>query len=234
MYEAIILAGGFGTRLRETVPDLPKPMAPVAGKPFLAWQMDYLIQSGINRFILSVGYKADTIRDYFGDQYHHADIVYAEETTPLGTGGAIRFALEQATQERVFVFNGDSLCEANLHQLRDVNKKNSDIGILVKFVENAGRYGAIRFDEKSKLVTQFGEKSSSASGYINAGIYDLPKNIFKDTQTEAPFSFETQILQGAANKNLYAAQAGDFFIDIGIPDDFNRAQTEIPSKFRLK
>jgi D-glycero-alpha-D-manno-heptose 1-phosphate guanylyltransferase len=234
VYEAIILAGGFGTRLREAVPDLPKPMAPVAGKPFLAWQMDYLIQSGINRFILSVGYKADTIRDYFGDQYHHADIVYAEETTPLGTGGAIRFALEQATQERVFVFNGDSLCEANLHQLRDVNKKISDIGILVKFVENAGRYGAVNFDDKSHLVTQFGEKSSSAPGHINAGIYDLPKNIFDARNIATPFSFETQILQHAVNKNLYALKAGDFFIDIGIPEDFNRAQTEIPEKFGLK
>lgn len=235
MYEAIILAGGFGTRLREAVPDLPKPMAPVAGKPFLAWQLDYLIQSGVTRFILSVGYKAQTIRDYFGSEYQGMPIVYAEETEPLGTGGAIKLALQQAVSDRLFVLNGDSLCHANLSDLRALNHDKPDgVGIVVKHVENAGRYGAITFDEHSGLVTSFGEKSSSAPGFINAGIYDIPATLFDSINVQPPFAFETAVIQKLTATNLYACKSGDFFIDIGIPEDFNRAQTEIPDQFTRK
>lgn len=232
MYEAIILAGGFGTRLREAVPDLPKPMAPVAGKPFLAWQLDYLIRSGVTRFILSVGYKAQMIRDYFGSEYQGMPIVYAEETEPLGTGGAIKLALQQAVSDRLFVLNGDSLCHANLSDLRALNHdKPNGVGIVVKYVENAGRYGAITFDKESKLITSFGEKSSSAPGFINAGIYDIPTTLFDKIEVAPPFAFETRVIRKLVSLNLYACQAGDFFIDIGIPEDFIRAQTEIPKQF---
>lgn len=230
VYEAIILAGGFGTRLREAVPDLPKPMAPIAGKPFLAWQLDYLIQTGVSRFILSVGYKAQTIRDYFGDKYQGADIVYAEEIEPLGTGGAIQYALTKAMQARVFVLNGDTLCAIDLGALRALTVNHPDaVGIAVKHVDNAGRYGAIAFDEKTRLVTRFGEKSSADPGYINAGIYDVPANLFDAIAIATPFSFEVSIIQHLVGNNLYAQASGDFFIDIGIKDDFLSAQTLIPA-----
>jgi D-glycero-alpha-D-manno-heptose 1-phosphate guanylyltransferase len=230
MYEAIILAGGLGTRLREAVPDLPKPMAPIAGRPFLAWQMDYLIRLGVTRFILSVGYKADTIRDHFGDVYNNAVITYVEETQPLGTGGAIKFALQQATHERVFVFNGDTLCEVNLNDLRQLTSDHDEsLGILVKHVNNAGRYGAIDFHSESKLVTTFGEKSSAVAGYINAGIYDVPRNLFENLSLDGNFSFETNVIPQMVGEQLYALQAGSFFIDIGIESDFVHAQSVIPS-----
>lgn len=232
MYEAIILAGGFGTRLREAVPDLPKPMAPVAGKPFLAWQLDYLIQCGVTRFILSVGYKAQTIRDYFGSEYQDKPIIYVQEDEPLGTGGAIKLALQQAKSDRVFVLNGDSLCHANLEDLRALNRDHPNgVGIVIKNVENAGRYGAVTFNEDSKLVTSFGEKSSSAPGFINAGIYDIPATIFSKIDALPPFAFETAVIEKLVASNLYACKSGDFFIDIGIPEDFSRAQTEIPQQF---
>ena len=232
VYEAIILAGGFGTRLREAVPDLPKPMAPVADKPFLAWQLDYLIKLGVSRFILSVGYKAQIIRDYFGDEYQGAVIVYAEEGVPLGTGGAIQCALKKATQERVFILNGDTFCEVSFSELRALNNNNPNgVGIVVKHVDNAGRYGAITFDEFTGRVATFGEKSSLSPGFINAGIYDVSKYFFFATDLSPPFSFEARVLPELINKNLFASVAGDFFIDIGIPEDFVRAQVEIP---RLK
>jgi D-glycero-alpha-D-manno-heptose 1-phosphate guanylyltransferase len=232
MYEAIILAGGFGTRLRDAVPDLPKPMAPVAGKPFLAWQIEYLTKCGVTHFILSVGYKAQIIRDYFGSEFSGSKITYAEETEPLGTGGAIQFALKHSTQERVFVLNGDSLCQTSLVELRSLSESTDGVGIVVKHVENAGRYGAITFDKSKRLVTSFGEKSSSAPGFINAGIYDIPTKIFDDVQDQLPFAFETSIIQKLVSKNLYACESGDFFIDIGIPEDFIRAQTDIPLQFK--
>ncbi len=230
MYEAIILAGGFGSRLRDTVPDLPKPMAPIAGRPFLAWQMDYLLSLGVTRFIISVGYKADIIRNFFGCSYKGAGITYVEEHEPLGTGGAIKFALQQATHDRVFVFNGDTLCEANLEDLRkSTYNHNESIGILVKYVENAGRYGAIEFHSETKLVTRFGEKSSMHAGYINAGIYDVPRDLFADLSLDGNFSFETSVIPQFVNIDLYAQQSGNFFIDIGIKEDFLNAQTLIPA-----
>ena len=229
VYEAIILAGGFGTRLRESVPDLPKPMAPIADKPFLAWQLDYLMQLGVSRFILSVGYKAQTIRDYFGNEYQGAAIVYVEETEPLGTGGAIQYALTKATHERVFVFNGDTLCETDLSRLRALNINNQKgVGIVVKQVDNAGRYGAITINQADGLVSTFGEKSSSSPGLINAGIYDIPNTLFERITVKAPFAFEKEIIEKLVLKNLYAHEAGEFFIDIGIPDDFMKAQYLIP------
>lgn len=232
MYEAIILAGGFGTRLREAVPDLPKPMAPVAGKPFLAWQLDYLIQNRVERFILSVGYKAQTIRDYFGAKYQGKPIIYVEEPEPLGTGGAIKLALQQAESDRLFVLNGDSLCHFDPTHLRMLNRDNPNgVGIVVKHVEDAGRYGSITFNEQSKLVTNFGEKSSSAPGFINAGIYDIPATLFDNINAQPPFAFETTVIQRLVASNLYASQSGEFFIDIGIPEDFSRAQTEMPRQF---
>jgi D-glycero-alpha-D-manno-heptose 1-phosphate guanylyltransferase len=229
-YEAIILAGGFGTRLREAVPDLPKPMAPIAGRPFLAWQLDYLMAAGVTRVILSVGYKAETISDYFGDVYNGCAIHYVKEDEPLGTGGAIRLALTSATQERVFVCNGDTLCSANFAALRARSgaQKNA-VSVLVKHVENAGRYGAIRFDAATQLITHFGEKSSSDAGFINAGIYDLPRHLFKDVEHVAPFSFESAVLQALVGTALYAEAAGEFFIDIGIKEDYLKGQTAIPA-----
>lgn len=229
-YEAIILAGGFGTRLREAVPDLPKPMAPIAGRPFLAWQLDYLIASGITRFILSVGYKAETISDYFGESYQGCPINYVKEDEPLGTGGAIRLALASATQERVFICNGDTLCAGDFVALRARSSHSSDaISVLVKHVDNAGRYGAIRFDAATQLITHFGEKSSSDAGFINAGIYDVPRNLFDGFELAAPFSFESSVLQALVGKSLYAQASGDFFIDIGIKDDYVKGQTAIPA-----
>jgi len=229
MYEAIILAGGFGTRLREAVPDLPKPMAPIAHQPFLAWQLDYLMKMGVGRFILSVGYKANVIRDYFGSHYKGASIVYVEESTPLGTGGAIAYALKAATQDRVFIFNGDTLCDVNLDRLRaSTFSKDNAIGILVKHVADTGRYGAISFDNESRLVTSFGEKQASGQGFINAGIYDVPKNLFDNIQIAPPFSFETHVIPQVVGNSLYAEFSGEFFIDIGIKEDFINAQHAVP------
>ena len=147
----------------------------------------------------------------------------------MGTGGAIQYALTKAVQERVFVLNGDTLCDSDLSELRALNMNNpSGVGILVKHVDDAGRYGAIAFDEETRLVTRFGEKSSADPGYINAGIYDVPANLFDAIATTPPFSFETSVIHHLVGNNLYAQVAGDFFIDIGIKDDFLNAQYLIP------
>lgn len=229
MYEAIILAGGFGTRLRSVVADVPKPMAPVAGKPFLAWQLEYLIAAGVRRFILSVGYRADVIEAHFGCRYHEAEVLYARENEPLGTGGAILLALTMARAERVFVLNGDSMCSVDLAALRRASLVRTDaIGMCVKHVQDAGRYGAVSVDSETGAVLSFAEKAASAPGWINAGVYDLPRNVMANKQLPATFSFEKEVLQKLPHGTLMAHAAGDFFIDIGVPEDYARAQTEIP------
>lgn len=230
MLEAIILAGGLGTRLKAVVSDVPKPMAPVAGKPFLAWQMDHLIACGVERFILSIGHAAHVIEDYFGNSYRGKVVAYAREEHPLGTGGAIRLAMTKATQRRVFVLNGDSLCDIQLSQLRATCESQGDsaVGIGVKKVTDAGRYGAVVFDPLTKVITQFGEKSAQGEGWINAGVYDLPRGALSDFALEQPFSFEKNYLQKLSAGILMAQPVGDFFIDIGIPEDYYIAQTSIP------
>lgn len=232
MLEAIILAGGLGTRLKAVVADVPKPMAPVAGKPFLAWQLDYLIAAGVERFILSTGHAAHIIEDYFGDSYGGKEVVYAREAQPLGTGGAIRLSLSRATQPRVLVLNGDSLCDVNFAQLRaacDAQAASDVVGMGVKLVPDAGRYGAVVFDAASRRISQFGEKSAQGEGWINAGVYDLPRHALDSFALEQPFSFEKDYLQQRTEITLLAQPVGDFFIDIGIPEDYHSAQTRIPT-----
>lgn len=229
--EAIILAGGLGTRLKAVVADVPKPMAPVANHPFLAWQLDYLIGEGIERFILSTGHGAQIIQDHFGNSYRGKEVVYAREEQPLGTGGAIRLALTHANQSRVFVLNGDSLCDVNFAQLRAACETHGAgaIGMGVKHVPDAGRYGAVVFDADTHRIQQFGEKSAQGEGWINAGVYDLPRHALDAFALEKPFSFEKDYLQQRKDIALLAQPVGAFFIDIGIPDDYQSAQTRIPA-----
>lgn len=230
MFEAIILAGGLGTRLRGVVSNVPKPLAPVAGRPFLAWQLDYLISSGVSRFILSVGFRADLIEAYFGKAYRDREIVYAIESAPLGTGGAMQRALSFARSERVFAFNGDSLCDVDLVVLRRLTQsRQGAIGMYIKHVDDAGRFGVIKFDEVTHEVLGFAEKSTPVPGWINAGVYDLPRDVLEHACIELPFSFEREILQTFPSSRLLAQPAGAFFIDIGVPDDYKRAQAEIPA-----
>lgn len=237
MCEAIILAGGLGTRLRSVLPDLPKSMAPVADKPFLAWQIEYLATKGVDRIVLSLGYKADVIKDYFGHGYAGVSIDYVIEDSPLGTGGAILMALRVAQSDRVFVVFGDTLVDVDLSALRDRVVGADMIGVGVKRVADAGRYGRVEFDEYSHRVTGFSEKKGGGAAFINAGVYDLPRSLIDRIDCPSPFSFETEILQrigrGIAVGNnplwpLVACPVGDFFIDIGIPEDFVAAQTLIP------
>lgn len=230
MQEAIILAGGMGTRLKSVVADVPKPMAPVADKPFLAWQLDYLIAAGIDRFILSTGYAADIIESHFGSLYRGREVVYAREEQPLGTGGAMRLALTRASQSRIFVLNGDSLCDLPFAQLRARCEAYPGVvlGLGVKQVPDAGRYGAVFFDPHSHHIERFGEKSIQGQGWINVGVYDLPVHALDGFAIGQPFSFENDYLQHLQGTRLLAQPVGNFFIDIGIPEDYQRAQTSIP------
>lgn len=222
--EAIVLAGGFGTRLKQVVADVPKPMAPIAGRPFLEILLKRLTHGGYKRVILSVGYLADKIVDHFGSSYCGLDIEYVIESTPLGTGGAIRAALQRCREDHVTIYNGDTYLEFDAQELEKLWLAKRLPIIVVREVPNTSRYG--RIDVDNYCIRTFAEKNVEGPGMINAGCYVLPSSLFENITLEAPFSLETDFLVNDVTQQNYAAfVATGKFIDIGIPDDFYRAQT---------
>jgi D-glycero-alpha-D-manno-heptose 1-phosphate guanylyltransferase len=228
MIEAIVLAGGFGTRLRSVVSDVPKPMAPIGNKPFLAYLMDHLAKNGVNRVILSVGYMSEKIIDYFGCQYAGMEVIYSKEEIPLGTGGAIKLALNLALGDHVFVFNGDTFLNIELDKVELLWKKIQKPVIVGVSVVDASRFGELKISESRLIVEGFLEKSSEGCGIINAGCYLLPTNILQEFQNEVNFSFEKDFLQYKNNilKFAFYESIGEF-IDIGIPSDYIKANSII-------
>jgi D-glycero-alpha-D-manno-heptose 1-phosphate guanylyltransferase len=231
MIEAIVLAGGEGKRLQPVVRDVPKTMADVAGRPFLWWLMGRLHQQHVRRVVLSVGYKSEAIQDYFGEQFQGVEIAYSVESEPLGTGGAIRLALDQATQAQVIVMNGDTYTDLDLRGFVTMfESSGSDLAIAVTHLNDVGRYGAIVIDEKSDKLVRFDEKQRSSAGYINAGIYCLRPDIFMKYVVPVKFSFERDFLaERLAELSPVAFKGTRAFIDIGVPEDYALAQTLVPA-----
>lgn len=225
MKEAVILAGGFGTRLRAVVSDVPKPMAPIGGQPFLALLMAHLARNGFHRVVLSVGYLADAIVAHFGSEWRGMAVDYAREDAPLGTGGAIRAALARCHADHVHVFNGDTYLGVDCavtEALWDVWRTPI---IVARQVPDTARYGRLEVDADG-YVTGFLEKAASGGpGWINAGCYVLPASIVDEFPPDDPFSFETGYLRDAvARRPVLACPTDAEFIDIGTPDDYARAQ----------
>lgn len=225
---AVILAGGLGTRLAAIVSDVPKPMAPVAGKPFLQRLLDRLQAQGLRRAVLAVGHRSGTIRDHFGSRYGLIDLHYSIETEPLGTGGALRLAFGQEQLERAFALNGDTYCDLSLAHLDQAHRHGGAEATLALVQQpDASRFGAVQLDPQGR-VRAFCEKSAQpAPGLINAGVYVLERRVFARAPVLQSFSFEQDILQPGAARGILAGHIADgaLFIDIGVPDDYRRAQT---------
>lgn len=232
-YPAIILAGGLGTRLRSVVQDLPKPMAAINGKPFLHYLFLYLTRQHIHHAILCVGYKSKAIESYFGDKYLDVKITYSHEEEPLGTGGAIQQAFT-LVKDKAFVLNGDTFFDIDLASLMHfADEHEAALAMALKPMQNFDRYGVVRTDEDGK-ISAFEEKRWVEQGTINGGIYFMDKSVFSDTQHLPKFSFEKEILeQGVAQKRFYGKAFEHYFIDIGIPEDFARAQHDFAQLFGL-
>jgi len=224
--EAIVLAGGLGTRLRSVVSDLPKPMAPVDGKPFLEYIFRYLKKNGIDRIVLSVGYKWESIRDFFGEEYEGMTLVYSVENEPLGTGGAIKKAVELVKSENVFIINGDTFFDVPLQTLNDQLRPDSKLLLSLKRMHDFDRYGCVESDSTGN-VTAFTEKGYRESGNINGGIYLASVNLFDGFDLEEKFSFEAFMEEYFGMLGVQAEVFDGYFIDIGIPEDYVRAQNEL-------
>lgn len=231
--EAIILSGGFGTRLRPAVADLPKSMARINDRPFLEFLLDRLIQSGIEHVILSVGYMHEIITDHFKSRYRNLKISYAIENEPLGTGGGIMLAMKNASSENVLVLNGDTLFMLDINAFLEFHlSRKSLFSIALRQVESAGRYGSVSVS-KEGTITGFAEKNSSdGPGLINAGIYLISRKYFLDNPLPETFSLEKDFIEKTYKADhFYGFPASDYFIDIGIPADYARAQSEFAHLF---
>lgn len=224
--EAIVLAGGMGTRLRTVVSDVPKPMAPVNGRPFLAYLLDDLATQGINRVILAVGYKREVIVEYFGDHYKGIDLIYSVEEEPLGTGGAILQAFDHIKGDRAFVLNGDTYFQVDLRALDTFYSAHScDMTLALKPMKDFDRYGTVRMEEASNRILGFDEKQFREEGLINGGVYLFGKGVWEGVASGMRFSFETEILEGLYATKTFCGMVSDtYFIDIGIPTDYERSQ----------
>lgn len=226
--DAIILAGGLGTRLRDAVPDLPKCMAPVAGRPFLFYVINYLRSQGIEKFIFSIGYKHETIEEWLSAQFTSLNYQCVIEDEPLGTGGAILLACKKTAEKNVLVSNGDTLFKINAEKLISWHlDKDADCTLSLKPMKDFDRYGVVVTDGTG-AVYDFREKQSYASGLINGGVYALDAEKFIAEKLPGKFSFEKDYLEKLYTERKFYGVADDgYFIDIGIPEDYNRAQKEL-------
>jgi len=222
--EILILAGGFGTRLRSEVPDLPKPLAPVAGRPFLAYLLDRYAAAGMTRAILATGYLGDVVEQTIGARWAGMEVAYSREDTPLGTGGAIAAAARLARGAGLHVCNGDTYLEYSPAAL-EAAADGLPMAIALARVEDVSRYGAV--DVEHGRVLRFHEKRPGGAGLINAGSYFLSPAALQSLPAEGAFSFEKQVLEPAAARGEVGALVDTAaFIDIGVPEDFRRAQVD--------
>lgn len=231
VYECIILAGGLGTRLRSAVPDLPKCMAPVAGKPFLNHVIDYLLAQGVSKFIFSLGYMHEVIEDFIKNEYPLLQYKCSIEEEPLGTGGAIHLAAKLASEKNVVVLNGDTMFKVNISELMSFHiQHNADCTLSLKPMQNFDRYGVVEINGEC-YVQSFKEKQFYESGNINGGVYALNLKSFLNLPFAEKFSFEKDYLEKYfSSSKMMGLIQDEYFIDIGIPEDFEKAGIELADK----
>ena len=223
--ECVVLAGGKGTRLRSVVSDLPKCMAPVAGRPFLAWLLDDLREAGFDHIILSLGYKHEAVEAWVATRPDRESITCVVEEEPLGTGGGVRLALRQAREDAVFILNGDTFFGVDYPAMQAFHRQSgAQATLALKPLRDFDRYGEVTLDGEGR-ITAFREKRPCAEGLINGGVYLLQR----DALAEMPerFSLEKDYFEPQAESaGLAGFRSDGYFIDIGIPADYARAQRD--------
>ncbi|MBK9390806.1 MAG: nucleotidyltransferase family protein [Bacteroidetes bacterium] len=221
--EAIVLAGGMGTRLRYAVADLPKPMAPVNGKPFLFHVLNWLKDFPVERIILSTGYKSESIVEFFGSSFCGINVEYTVEEAPLGTGGAIRFAMQKCAGENILVLNGDTFFPIELDRFLSFHDdRKCKFSLALKPMKDFSRYGSVEC--KGDVIIRFNEKKFCSEGLINGGIYIINRKFFESIDLPEVFSVEKDVLEKNTGSGILRCMVSDKpFIDIGIPEDYKRA-----------
>lgn len=225
--ECIVLAGGLGTRLQSVVQDVPKCMAPVNGKPFLHFLFDYAEQQGCTKVILSLGYKYEYVTEWLKTQQRSFTVDYVIEEVPLGTGGGIQLALQKATEQHIAVLNGDTMFRVPLQEMMEFHMQvQAATTVALKPMQDFDRYGVVKTDNTAR-ITAFEEKKPQAEGLINGGVYIIDKDELAAKNLPEKFSFEKDYFEAFVQEgNMYGFVSTEYFIDIGIPSDYEQAQKD--------
>ncbi len=228
--EAIILAGGFGTRLSNISRDIPKPMAPVKGRPFIEYLLDHLFDNNIKHVILSTGYLSHKIEEHFGTSYRDMTISYHIEKEPLGTGGAIFGAMSMATADNVAVLNGDTLFRVELGQMEELHlSRRSDITIALRHTDDASRFGSVTLDDRLRIRLFAEKESGNTAALVNGGFYIFRRRLTDELDLPERFSAEEELFKpGTRLLDMFGFISEGYFIDIGTPEDYARAERELP------
>ena len=234
--KAIILLGGKGTRLSGLFPDLPKALVPVSGRPFLAWQIDWLFSQGFHSILLAAGYMGDKISAWVRRQSFHDRISVSLEPTPLGTGGALKYLADTIGNNLFLTLNGDSLLpKLDYQPMEEAHRKSGALGtIAVTSIENSGRYGTVLFDNTGKVV-KFEEKANRGAGWINAGLYLLDPSILSAISPNKNVSIENEVFpQLAAEGKLSVFQAKPPLLDMGTPDGLQNMEVYLRKRKKMQ
>jgi len=226
--EAIVLAGGLGTRLKEAVPDLPKCMAPINGHPFLYYLINHLQSEGITNFVFALGNKSEVITQYLEEQFPALPFKVSLETKPLGTGGAIKLACEKVIEKSALVVNGDTLFKIHVEELINFHTlTGAHCTLSLKCMEKFDRYGVVDVADDN-TISSFKEKAYYDFGLINAGVYALQVHKFLEEDFPERFSFEKDYLEALYDKRImFGIEQEGYFIDIGIPEDYEKAKADL-------
>lgn len=226
---AIILAGGFGTRLSSVISDLPKPMAPVRNRPFLDYQLHWLGKHGFEEVIFSTGHLAEKIKARYAGSFEGIRIRYSHETSPLGTGGALQLSAPLCSEKNCLVLNGDSFFAIDLTDLMQKHQTgNAACTLALREVKDSSRYGSIELDHHHRITAFIEKGKGTSSKLINGGVYVMDLEIFKHhVKGLHKFSLETDFFAKKTQELMIKGfPYPDYFIDIGIPTDYERAQHE--------
>jgi len=225
--DAAVLAGGLGTRLREIVSDRPKALASVAGRPFLSYVLDQVVTAGVRHAVLCTGYLGDQLRATFGDRFGGLALSYSHESSPQGTAGALRLALPLLRSDPVLVLNGDSHCEVDLKDLiawHEGRAEQSAGSLLVTRVDDTARYGTLDLNDAGEIVAFLEKSGQAVPGWINAGVYVLPRRLLMSIAAEGPVSLERDVFPRWVNRGLDGYRTNAPFIDIGTPESYAQAE----------
>jgi len=228
MKDAVLLAGGLGTRLSSLSHGYPKALMEISGRPFIQYVLDQVIEAGCERVIMAVSYKWDMIKNIFRNSYRGIKIDWSVEPTPLGTGGAINLVFKTFALERAFVLNADTLFYADLCDVEHRHlTARSLLTVALRKVDDVKRFGSVELDNSNRIIA-FREKGGVGSGFVNGGIYIIEHSVFNDNTIPLAFSFEQDILENKLKifRPLGVLSNG-YFIDIGTPEDLARARKEL-------
>jgi D-glycero-alpha-D-manno-heptose 1-phosphate guanylyltransferase len=222
---AAILAGGLGSRLRPVVADRPKVLAEVGGRPFIFYLLDQLAAVSVQRVVLCTGYLADLVKDTLGETYGPMNLLYSREPSPLGTGGALCFALPLLESETVLVLNGDSFCEANLRAFCLVHcLRRAQASLLLAEVTDTGRFGWVELDGEGRITGFLEKGKATGSGWVNGGIYLINRSLLDTIPPQQIVSLEQGIFPAWIGRGLYGFRIDGRFLDIGTPESYAAAE----------